>query len=78
MTKYEDIQAYVKREYGFTPQTCWIAHMKEICGIPVRPAHNRRSAASREKPCPPEKMEAIRSAFIHFKIYFGDRVIVKF
>jgi len=68
MATYKAIQEYVKGKYGFLPKTCWIAHMKEICGIPVKIAPNRYSAGSREVPCPPEKMEAIKSAFTHFKM----------
>ena len=30
------IQDYVKATYGFVPKSCWIAHMKEICEIPVK------------------------------------------
>ena len=36
MATYEEIQDYIKQKYGFTPKTCWIAHVKEICGLPVR------------------------------------------
>ena len=66
MATYKEIQAYVKDKYGFQPKTCWIAHMKEVCGIPVKNAPNRISPTNREKPCPPEEMEYIKDAFIHF------------
>ena len=33
MSTYRRIQEYVKRQYGFTPKTCWIAHVKELCGL---------------------------------------------
>jgi hypothetical protein len=68
MATYKDIRTYVKRLYGFASETCWIAHVKGICGIPVKITHNRRTAKNREKPCPPEKMDAIKDAFIHFKM----------
>jgi len=68
MATYKEIQSYVKTEYGYIPKTCWIAHMKEICGLPVKMASNRYSPDNREKPCPPDKMESIKSAFIHFKM----------
>ena len=55
MATYKEIQGYVKETYGFLPKTCWIAHMKELCGIPVKNAPNRISPSHREKPCPPEK-----------------------
>ena len=68
MATYKEIQSYVKAEYGYVPKTCWIAHMKEICGLPVKIAPNRYSSDKREKPCPPDKMESIKSAFVHFKM----------
>ena len=68
MATYKEIQNYVKRTYGFLPKTCWIAHVKELCGVPVKVAHNRYSPDIREKPCPLEKMEPIKAAFQHFKI----------
>jgi len=65
LATYTQIQEYVRKHYGYTPETCWIAHVKELVGFPVRPAHNRQGAA-RVKPCPPEKQEHIRKAFEHF------------
>lgn len=46
MATYKEIQGYVKETYGFSPKTCWIAHMKEVCGIPVKNAPNRISPLS--------------------------------
>ena len=66
MATYKEIQDYVKDTYGFLPKTCWIAHMKELCGVPIKNAPNRISPTHREKPCPPEKMLYIREAFRHF------------
>ena len=54
------IQAFVAAHYGFVPQTCWIADVKEQLGLPVRRAWNRRG--EREKRCPPEKLPPIRRA----------------
>jgi len=68
MATYKEIQSYVKSTHGFVPKTCWIAHMKEVCGIPVKQAPNRNSTDKREVPCPPEKAEAIKKAFSHFKM----------
>lgn len=66
MATYKEIQGYVKETYGFLPKTCWIAHMKELCGIPVKNAPNRISPSHREKTCPPEKMPYVKEAFRHF------------
>ena len=66
MATYKEIQGYVKETYGFLPKTCWIAHTKELCGIPVKNAPNRISPSHREKTCPPEKMPYVKEAFRHF------------
>ncbi|MBR6534378.1 MAG: hypothetical protein IKT65_02260 [Clostridia bacterium] len=66
MATYKEIQEYVKQKYGFQPKTCWIAHMKELCGLKVKVAHNRHSSEKREKTCPIDKQEAIKEAFKNF------------
>lgn len=65
MATYKQIQEYVRRQHGFTPETCWIAHVKELNGLPVRRASNRRGK-QRVKPCPLDKQAPIRAAFEHF------------
>jgi len=66
MATYKQIQAYVKGKYGFIPKTCWIAHVKEICGLPLRKAWNR--VGKRDNPCPPDKIELIIDAFRYFNM----------
>lgn len=65
MATYKQIQAWIKQNYGFVPETCWIADMKSQSGLPMKRAPNRKGV-ERVKPCPPEKMEPIRSALTHF------------
>ena len=66
MATYRQIQDWVKAKHGFVPKTCWIAHCKELAGLPVREAPNR-SGEEREEPCPREaKCDAIMAAFRHF------------
>jgi hypothetical protein len=65
MATYWQIQKWVKENYGFYPKTCWIAHVKEICGLPVQRSPRRRGER-RMNPCPPSKVEPIRAAFRHF------------
>lgn len=67
MTTYKQIQAYVRERYGFQPKTCWIAHVKEMHGLPVRRAWNRQGPG-RQVPCPAEKVEPIREALRHFRM----------
>jgi len=67
MATYRQIQDWVKKNYGFTIKTCWIAHVKEISGLPVKRAHNRRWVIRLEF-CPPEKIEPISKALKHFEM----------
>jgi hypothetical protein len=66
MATYKQIAEYVKKTFDETIKSCWIAHVKELCGIPVRAAHNRISPDVRQNPCPPEKINLIKEAFRHF------------
>lgn len=52
MATYKQIQNFVQEHHSVNVQTCWIAHMKEKCGLPRRKAPNRISEDSRVKPCP--------------------------
>lgn len=61
MVTYKQITEYIKKEYGYTAQTCWIAHMKEICGlIPKKP--------SRVKTCPLNKQNDFIETFKYFNM----------
>jgi len=66
MATYKEIQEYIKKKYGFTVETCWIAHVKEMCGLNPRIAPNRHSRNSRKNPCPVEKIGLIKDVFNHF------------
>ncbi|UZE92468.1 MAG: hypothetical protein IB616_01260 [Methanosarcinales archaeon] len=66
MATYKEIQEYVKKKYGFSVKTCWIAHVKEMCGLSPRIAPNRHSRNSRKNPCPVEKIGPIKDTFNHF------------
>ena len=61
MATYARIQGYVRRRCGFTPKTCWIAHCKELAGLPLDAAWNRDG--ERKHPCPVDKRESIMRAF---------------
>jgi hypothetical protein len=60
-TTYREIRAYVYARHGLSPRTGWIAHVKELNGLAIRPTHNR-SAAGRIDACPPEGVRRSRSA----------------
>ena len=65
MATYQQIQDWVKVKHGVVPKTCWIAHCKELAGLPVRAAPNRKGK-QREVPCPRVMREPIMGAFRHF------------
>ncbi len=63
MASYAEIAKCVAQQSGFTPKTCWIAHVKEMNGLQVRVAPNRHDPSVRGVPCPPEKRKAIEDCF---------------
>ena len=67
MAAYQQIQEWVREQYGWTLKTCWIAHCKELAGLQPRKAPNR-SGEERKVPCPDEKQEPIFESFRHFKM----------
>lgn len=68
MASYKEIQKYVKQKHGYSVKTCWIAHVKELCGIVGKVAPNRLNIYSRANPCPDNKLGAIKEAFKHFRM----------
>jgi len=68
MATYKQIQEYVKDKYGFVVKTCWIADVKEQCGLNPKASPNRISATSRKNPCPPEKVGVIKEALKHYNM----------
>ncbi len=68
MVTYKKIQEYIKTNYGFSVKTCWIAHVKEICGLELRKAPNRYDERERTNPCPQGKIEPIKQAFRYFEM----------
>ena len=67
MVTYKQIQKYVERNYGLKVDTCHIAHVKEIMGIPLRKAPNRKGK-KRVKPCPENRVEPIKEAIMHLEL----------
>lgn len=65
MATYKEIQKWVKKKFGYQPKACWIADVKEQCGLPVRKAWNRQSN-KRMFPCPKEKVKDIKAGFRRF------------
>lgn len=65
---YDDIKAYVKEKYGFEVHSAYIGQVKEKLGIRERKNYNVGSGKRPMPLCPPEKEEAIKDAFKHFKM----------
>lgn len=53
----KQIQEYTKSHYGFIAKSCWIADVKEKCGLSVKSAWNRENPNERKNPCPADKIE---------------------
>ena len=52
MATYEMIRNNVLNRYGRHVNSCWIAHVKELNGLPLRQAWNRPLGSERKHPCP--------------------------
>lgn len=63
---YKQIQDYIKEKYHCSVKTCWIADMKEKCGIITRTAPNRISEEKRVHPCPEIHKDKIIESFQYF------------
>ena len=68
MATYKQIQEHVKAKHGYTVKSCWIAHCKELNGLPVKMSSRRYNPKVRQIPCPSNKREVIEEAFRHFKM----------
>jgi hypothetical protein len=56
----QEIQKWISRQHAFVPESVWILHCKEQFGIAAP------GTASKENPCPAEKVAAIKQAFRRF------------
>ena len=66
MTTNDEIRAYMKEKYGIYAKNGWIAHAKDVYGIPLR--KRQTTAGERKWKCPKKRLEQFKEAFIHFKI----------
>jgi len=67
LTSYKEIQDFIRNKHGYNAKSCWIAHAKEVYGVPVKRANNRVSD-KRLWPCPKKKLEHLKDAFAHFEM----------
>lgn len=66
MATYKEIQTYVREVNGYSAKSCWIAHMKEVCGLNPKVSARGYSVHERVHPCPRDKQKDIKGAFRHF------------
>lgn len=66
MATYKEIQEHVKKNHGYTPKTCWIAHCKELFGLNPRVSLRRNELNERVYPCPEKEQKDIKEAFLFF------------
>ncbi|MGB4765719.1 MAG: hypothetical protein WBH09_02280 [Rugosibacter sp.] len=52
MATYSQIQEDIRIRHSLSVKTCWIAHVKELNGLPLRAAPNRKRPDARVAPCP--------------------------
>ncbi|MCK5717189.1 MAG: hypothetical protein KAH77_06840 [Thiomargarita sp.] len=52
MLTYKIIQTEIKETHGRLVKACWIAHVKEMNGLPLKLSHNRAASEPRKYPCP--------------------------
>jgi hypothetical protein len=61
-----EIKKFVQSHHGFIPKAGWIAHVKDVHGMPTLRGARRARRDRNVEPCPPEKREPIEEAFRHF------------
>lgn len=66
MVTNNEIREYLKKKYGFEPKNGWIAHAKDVYGIPL--SAKRQTIGERKWKCPKKRLEHLKDAFIHFKM----------
>ena len=64
---YKRIKEYIEEKYGFKVHSAYIAEVKRMCGLDMHKAPNSVEKRKYEyRPCPVEKVEAIKDALVHF------------
>ncbi len=61
MLTYKAIQTEIKENQGRSIKACWIAHVKEMNGLELKQAPNRKPSEPRKYPCPDWAKELIEN-----------------
>ena len=67
MTTYKEIKNFILEKHGKKIKSSWIAHAKEVFGVTVKRAANRKTDV-RLWPCPKKTLPLIKEAFEHFEM----------
>ena len=67
MASYKEIKNFIQEKHGCKVKSGWIAHGKEVFGVAVKRAPNRKSDV-RLWPCPKKNLPLIKEAFEHFEM----------
>lgn len=51
---YKEIQGLIRLLFGTYVKNCWIADVKELCGLSGGAPNRRQNPQQRKYPCPPE------------------------
>jgi hypothetical protein len=68
MATYKEIQDDIRRRYGRSIKSCWIAHVKELNGIAPRRSSNRIDPNRRMHPCPMAIRPIIEESMRRFRM----------
>ena len=63
MATDDEIQKFVQHHHGFIPKTGWIAHVKEVHGVPTLRGANRARRDRDIEPCPPKSVRQSKRRF---------------
>jgi hypothetical protein len=72
MATYKQIINDVKAHSSKSIKTCWIAHVKELNGLPLKKAPNRHLPDKRVEPCPPHIRPLIEESMKRLRILNKD------
>ena len=67
MASYKEIKNFIQEKHGCKVKSGWIAHGKEVFGVAVKRAPNRKTDV-RLWPCPEKNLPLIKEAFEHFEM----------
>ena len=66
---YEEIKAYIQKEYGVKVSSLYISQVKRKLGLEVGESFNKPKSENAKQPqCPPDKEKIITAALVQYKM----------